>query len=69
MMNKTIGVCVLAMIVAAGAVGQTAENGESSLVAPGAELKKLAGGFRFTEGPAADKEGNVWRRKRPVLRQ
>jgi len=31
-----------------------------SPVAPGAELTKLADGFKFTEGPAADAEGNVY---------
>jgi len=31
-----------------------------SVVAPGAEVKKLIGGFRFTEGPAADAEGNIF---------
>jgi len=30
-----------------------------SLIAPGAKLEKLADGFKFTEGPAADAEGNV----------
>jgi len=30
------------------------------LVAAGAEVKKLAGDFKFTEGPAADAEGNVF---------
>ena len=29
-------------------------------VATGAALEKLAGGFSFTEGPAPDKEGNVY---------
>ena len=33
---------------------------ESDLVAPGAKLQRLAGGFKFTEGPAADKDGNVY---------
>jgi gluconolactonase len=32
----------------------------AELVAPGAEIQKLAGGFRFTEGPAADAQGNVF---------
>jgi len=32
----------------------------SSLVAPGAVLKKVQSGFTFTEGPAADAEGNVY---------
>jgi gluconolactonase len=30
------------------------------ITAPGAELEKLAGEFKFTEGPAADAEGNVY---------
>jgi gluconolactonase len=32
----------------------------SLVVASGAHLEKLAGGFIFTEGPAADAEGNVY---------
>jgi len=31
-----------------------------NLVAPGAEVKKLAGDFKFTEGPAGDAQGNVY---------
>ncbi len=30
------------------------------VLAPGAKVERLAGGFKFTEGPAADKEGNVY---------
>ena len=33
---------------------------DSKIIAPGAKLEKLAGGFAFTEGPAADKDGNVF---------
>ena len=33
---------------------------DSKIMAPGAKLEKLAGGFEFTEGPAADKDGNVF---------
>jgi gluconolactonase len=33
---------------------------DSSVVASGVRLEKLAGGFSFTEGPAADAEGNVY---------
>src|SRR5882724_1621650 len=33
---------------------------DSKIIAPGAALEKLAGGFEFTEGPAADKDGNVF---------
>lgn len=31
-----------------------------SIVAPGAKLEKLSGGFAFTEGPTCDKNGNVF---------
>lgn len=30
------------------------------LIAPGSQLERLASGFAFTEGPAADTEGNVF---------
>ncbi len=33
---------------------------DSGIIAPGAKLEKLAGGFKFTEGPSCDKEGNVY---------
>ena len=32
----------------------------SSIIAPGAKLEKLAGDFKFTEGPTSDKDGNVF---------
>ncbi|HYG23314.1 MAG TPA: SMP-30/gluconolactonase/LRE family protein [Verrucomicrobiae bacterium] len=35
-------------------------NDESSVIAPGAKLEKLAAGFEFTEGPTSDKAGNVF---------
>jgi gluconolactonase len=33
---------------------------DDALIAPGARLAKLAEGFKFTEGPAADAKGNVY---------
>ena len=33
---------------------------ERGVLAPGAEVQKLAGDFKFTEGPACDAEGNVF---------
>lgn len=33
---------------------------DSSVVAPGATLQKLGSGYSFTEGPAVDKQGNVF---------
>lgn len=31
-----------------------------TLTAPGAQIKKIAGGYAFTEGPACDAQGNVF---------
>lgn len=31
-----------------------------SVIAPGAKLKKLADGFKFTEGPTCDRNGNIF---------
>jgi gluconolactonase len=33
---------------------------DSGLIAPGAKVKKVQSGFTFTEGPAADAEGNIY---------
>jgi gluconolactonase len=52
----TISAAILAIAATASALAAD----ESDVVAPGAVLKRLAGGFKFTEGPAADKEGNVY---------
>jgi gluconolactonase len=38
----------------------TALGAEADIIAPGAKLEKLADGFQFTEGPAADAKGNVY---------
>jgi gluconolactonase len=47
---------VLVVAMAAGVCN--AQKG--GVVASGAEVKKLAGDFQFTEGPAADAQGNVY---------
>jgi len=49
-------VALLSVVVAAVSLG--AER--PSVVAPGAKLERLCGGFVFTEGPAGDAEGNVF---------
>lgn len=46
--------------VGAAAEGGSEPTDHQSLVAPGAVVKKLAGDFRFTEGPAADASGDVY---------
>jgi gluconolactonase len=47
---------------ASGLLRACAQSAEPprGIVAPGAELRLLADGFKFTEGPAADAEGNVY---------
>jgi gluconolactonase len=45
-----VGIACAAQVLAA----------ESRIIAPGATLRKLAGDFVFTEGPASDREGNVF---------
>lgn len=47
---------VALMLILAG----TPAPAQSSIVAPGAVLTRLAGGFAFTEGPACDSHGNVF---------
>jgi gluconolactonase len=53
-MTRTLPSLVVATLLAAPAVAQEYP------VAPGAKVTKLADGFRFTEGPTADVEGNVY---------
>jgi gluconolactonase len=60
MFNK-IGLTALFLFgLTVTAPGAMAQNKAASVVAPGASLKKLAGGFAFTEGPASDAKGNVF---------
>ena len=46
------------LMILAGAMGW--DVAKASVVAEGAEVEKLAGGFSFTEGPAADAQGNIY---------
>ena len=56
MKREWIALTVFLFVVVS--VGCSAE--ESSVVAPGAKVEKLCGGFGFTEGPAVDARGNVY---------
>jgi len=38
----------------------SASRNEANVIAPGARLEKLAGGFEFTEGPTCDAQGNLF---------
>ena len=54
----------LLLLLTASAVVSTICSGEAgksvnSLVAPGETVTKLADGFRFTEGPVADSNGDI----------
>lgn len=56
-----LGCLSLLLIPALGLSALRADPDEGvQLVAAGAEVRKLAGDFRFTEGPAADSRGNVY---------
>jgi gluconolactonase len=57
----------LLAVLALGATGVANERPakkeaakSKSLIAPGAQVKKLTGDFKFTEGPAGDAQGNVY---------
>jgi gluconolactonase len=47
----------IAILLAAAA---SAAVQDSPVLAPGAKVEKLADGFKFTEGPTADAQGNVY---------
>ena len=56
-MNRKLFSLVMLFVLAGSAV---CSGKGTSVVAEGAKVEKLAGGFKFTEGPAADAEGNVY---------
>jgi gluconolactonase len=50
----------LSVLVAAVAAAQSPAAPGKGIAAPGAKLTLLADSFKFTEGPATDKQGNVF---------
>jgi len=51
----------ITIIIAIGVLTLSASaQKKSSVIAPGARVEMLADGFSFTEGPAVDKQGNVY---------
>ncbi len=54
-MRCYVSMVLLLAFLAAGCNGE-----QLSVVATGAKVEKLAGGFKFTEGPAADAKGNIF---------
>ena len=64
-MKTTLFVMAAMVLGAGGADGQApnaekASKADSPVLAAGAKVEKLAGEFKFTEGPAADANGNVY---------
>jgi len=55
MKTALLSACVMLVLFARGTLS-TAEG----IIAPDAKVEKLADGFKFTEGPAADAQGNVF---------
>ena len=51
--------CCAAAVIFAQASSQEIED-SMQLVAPGAKLVKVSSQFKFTEGPAVDKKGNIY---------
>jgi gluconolactonase len=50
----------VALLITLTSTAAGAATAAEELVAPGAKVEQLAGGFAFTEGPACDAEGNVY---------
>src|ERR1044071_5580100 len=59
---KIVQIILLLTFASGNAINSFAQstNAESPVIAPGAKLEKLAGDFKFTEGPTCDKDGNVF---------
>lgn len=56
----TFHVTLAATLALISVVGPEPLRAESGIVAPGAKVRMLADGFKFTEGPASDAQGNVF---------
>lgn len=56
-MSRNLLAAVFLLLALSAGLGHAAD---SPVIAPDARLEKLADGFQFTEGPAADGDGNVF---------
>jgi gluconolactonase len=52
--------CYVSMLLLLAFLSAGCSGEQLSVVATGAKVEKLAGGFSFTEGPAADAKGNIF---------
>jgi gluconolactonase len=53
-------IIILVLLLAALSPGAAQYAGLEKIIMSGAQVQKLADGFLFTEGPSADKEGNIY---------
>ena len=58
--RPTTTLTALVILAAVSIVSVQASRAGEGIVAAGAEIATLADGFKFTEGPACDAEGNVF---------
>jgi len=58
--SRLHAILLLAVAVMTTQLEAQTTNDASAVAAPGAKLEKLAGDFSFTEGPTADKDGNIF---------
>jgi gluconolactonase len=56
-MKRVLVIMVAVALLGGCATGWASDN---SIIAPGAKLEKLAGGFGFAAGPASDAAGNIF---------
>jgi gluconolactonase len=56
---SSLFVIIIAILISTSSYTISAER-SSGIIAPGATIKKVQSGFTFTEGPAADTEGNIY---------
>jgi gluconolactonase len=64
-MKRTLRLLVASACLSTGAVVGAVQQaggagGAASVLAPGAQVEKVAGDFIFTEGPASDERGNLY---------
>ncbi len=52
--------CYVSMVLLITVLAVCCDGAQPSVVADDAKVEKLAGGFKFTEGPAADAKGNIF---------
>ncbi len=59
-MNSYSAIALCLAVSALPSLATAQEAPPSRILAPGAQVEKLAGDFIFTEGPTSDREGNVY---------